>query len=219
MVVSAVNEEVIFTGTVTKPRVRGKKLLATLVPGGVAFDQQAPRFVLGPLCNHVIGSNADGGFLMSFGCGLLKTDWKFTANVTTPISAAHPFELNLDGLARVTGSAPTYFADWFANAILEWGTGANIQRRRVITSTTVTAGALTVTLDRWFTGAGPADNDAVVLYPQCDGRRETCKAYHVSTNPAGKFNNDDNFGGHPFIPQGNPSAYDQTSLSGAGGKK
>lgn len=213
-----VEVSVVFTGNVTKPRVRGKKLLATLVPGGVAFDQQVPRFVLGASCNHAIGPNPDGSYLMSYGCGLLKADWKFTAAVTTPIASAYPFELNVDGLARDVGATPTYFADWFANAVIEVGTGANIQRRRILSSTLPAAGAMTVTVDRWFTTT-PADNDPVVIYPQCDGRLETCKAYHASTNPTGKFNNDDAFGGHPFIPHGNPSGHDATDLTAGGGKK
>jgi hypothetical protein len=209
---------VIFTGEVTKPKVRGKKILATLVPGGVAFDQQVPRFLFGPLCNHLTGANPDGGYLMSYGCGLLKADWKFTASVTTPISSAYPFELNVDGLARVTGAAPAYFADWFANAVLEIGSGANVQRRRILSSTLPVAGAMTVTLNQWFT-TSPADNAPVVIYPQCDGRWVTCQAYHAANNPEGRFANADAFGGHPFIPHGNPSAHDATDLSAAGGKK
>lgn len=219
-----VEATVLFSGEVTKPRVKGKKILATLVPGGVAFDQQVPRFVLGPLCNHLVGANPDGGFLMSYGCGLLKADWKFTAAVTTPISSAHPFELEVDGLAgdgadaAAALAASAVFANWFANGIVEIGSGSSVQRRRVLASTAPSGGAVTLTLNQWFT-TSPADNDPVVLYPQCDGRRVTCQAYHVTTNPEGRFDNDDEFGGHPFIPHGNPSAHDATDLTAAGGKK
>lgn len=218
------NATVLFTGECTKPRVRGSKLLSTLVPGGVAFDQQLPRFLLGPSCNHLIGANPDGTFLMSHGCGLLKADWQFTALVTTPISSAHPFTLELDTLAGdgvdaiAALAGGQVFAQWFAGAILELGSGATVQRRRVLTSTAPSSGAITLTLDRWFTTA-PANNDPVVLYPQCDGRRVTCQAWHTTTNPEGKFDNDDAFGGHPLIPHGNPSALDIGDLSAGGGKK
>ncbi len=220
----SVEATVLFTGEVTNPRVRGKKLLATLVPGGVDFDQQVPRFLLGPLCNHLVGANPGGGFLMSYGCGLLKTAWGFTAEVVGPVSGDHPFELSLDTLTGVGASAAAalaagaVFENWFAGAILEVGSGSGIQRRRVLTSTEPSGGALTVTLNQWFT-TDPTVGAVVTLYPQCDGRRETCGAHDPDTNPEGKFDNDDAFGGHPFIPHGNPSAHDATDLTVAGGKK
>jgi hypothetical protein len=218
------NAVVLITGEVTKPRVRGKKLTCTLVPGGVALDQQVPRFIIGPSCNHLIGANPDGTFLMSYGCGLLKADWKFTALVTTPISSAHPFTLELDTLAgdgtdaAAALAASSVFANYFANAVIELGSGSSVQRRRILTSTAPSGGAITVTLSQWFT-TSPANNDPVVIYPQCDGRRVTCQAWHTTNNPEGKFDNDDAFGGHPFIPHGNPSGHEPTDLAGAGGKK
>jgi hypothetical protein len=50
---------------------------------------------------------------------------------------------------------------------------------------------------------------AVGIFPGCDGRFETCES---------KFNNRENFGGHPFVPAANPSLVKLSSAIN-GGKK
>lgn len=79
-------------------------------------------------------------------------------------------------------------------------------------TTTATGGTIAprivVTLSR-DPSPYPANNDAVTLYPGCDGSRETCIS---------KFNNYLNFGGHPFMPTSNPSMF-RVSKNIGGGKK
>lgn len=79
-------------------------------------------------------------------------------------------------------------------------------------TTTATGGTIAprivVTLSR-DPSPYPVNNDAVTLYPGCDGSRETCIS---------KFNNFLNFGGHPFLPTSNPSMF-RVSKNIGGGKK
>lgn len=209
----------IFTGVIIRPRIKGQRIQATAVPGGLAFDLQVPRFILGPQCNHITGGDRTGLHLVSEGCGLLRADWRFTASVVGPVNADYPFELLIENLARDTGPTPDYFEGWFANGVIEWGTGEDIQRRRILTSTDPVSDAMTIQLARWFTGVGPQPSDPVTIYPSCDGRRETCRAYHTSENPQGKFDNYLQFGAHLFVPPGNPSLLKVSDNVAAGGKK
>lgn len=188
------------SGEVTSVKIRGSQLTAKLTPGGRRFDQQLPRLMRGPGCNH---------FLFGAGCGLGEAAWKFTATVASPVSSAFPHVLNLTGLHRVTGTDPAYAANWFALGYVEWGTGAARQRRGILASTNPVSGALSLTLARWFTGTAPAAGATVTLRPGCDLQFSTCGA---------KFGNTLNFGGHPFTPAGNPSLIKKSSSTG-GGKK
>lgn len=205
---TGINAVVVFSGEVTKPKVTGDRVAFSVVPGGSLWEQNVPGFRLQPGCNHS---------LFSTGCKLLTSDWKFTATITSVGTAGYPFEFVLGSVARVTGATPTYFNHWFALGWIEFGSGATWQRRQIVDSTTVTAGACTVTLNR-DPDPFPTNGDAVVLYPGCDLRMESCKAYNGSTNPQGKFDNFANFGGFPFIPVANPSLV-KLSKAVAGGKK
>lgn len=202
------SDSVLFRGEIVRASIRGKVITARCQTGGAIFDRQIPRFRMQTGCNHT---------LFDTGCGLAKADWKFTATVADPGTPGFPFTFDLSGLARVSGAAPTFTDQWFAGGWIEFGSGTSWCRRPILRSTTVTAGALTVTL-----GADPLEfpeaGDAVVLYPGCDGRWETCGAYHATNNPAGRFNNRVNFGGHPFMPIANPSLV-KVSESVGGGKK
>jgi hypothetical protein len=64
----------------------------------------------------------------------------------------------------------------------------------------------------------PEVGQEVTLFPGCDGRWESCGAHDYGGNPDGKFNNRLNFGGHPYMPVGNPSLV-KVSASVGGGKK
>jgi hypothetical protein len=178
----------------------------------------------GTMCNFLNGANNDGSFLISQACTLLKANWKATALVIAPVGNAFPFTLHLNTLtgvgADITASigAARVFANFFANGWIEWGAGAAIQRRLIIGSTAPVAGALNLTLHRYFS-ALPNVGDTVTLYPGCDGLAATCKAYDAVTNPAGKFNNYLNFGGEPFTPIANPSTSGQPNLNTRGAKK
>ena len=205
---TGINPVVLFTGEVIRPAVRGDRVTFKVSPGGSIWEQNVPGFRLQPACNHT---------LFSTGCKLLSSDWKFTATLTAVGTPGYPFSFDLGSLARVTGATPTYFDHWFALGWIEFGSGSTWQRRQIVDSSTVTAGALTVYLDA-DPSPFPANGDTVVLYPGCDLKRESCKAYDGSTNPTGKFANYANFGGFPFVPSSNPSLV-KLSNSVAGGKK
>ena len=205
---TASNGVVFFTGEVTRVSVRGSRLTATATPVGSALDRKLPNFYIGPYCNWS---------LFSPGCGLSANDWKFTATVSDPGDPGFPFLFQLAGLARVSGPTPVYFEDWFAGGWIEFGSGSSLERLPILRSTTPSGGVLTVTLHR-DPDPYPQMGDPVVLYPGCDGRSVTCRAYDASRNPEGKFDNFLNFGGHPFVPPGNPSIVRQTK-PGAAAKK
>ena len=191
----AYSPEVAFTGEVVSVAVRGSVLDASCVPGGTVFDRRVPRFRVQPGCNHG---------LFSVGCGLLESNWTFSATVRTPGTPGWPYEFELESLARVSGPTPVYSADWFAGGWLKIG----VQRFPILRSTNPSSGVLTVTLSADPTPF-PVVGQSVNLFPGCDLRRETC---------AGKFSNYLNFGGHPFIPLSNPSLV-KLSTAVAGGKK
>lgn len=196
----ATDASVIFTGEVVGASVKGGVITSKAVTGGTMFDRKVPRplFQLG--CNNA---------LFDVGCGLLKANWKFTATVSAVGSAGYPFEFELSSLARVTGSTPTYSANWFAGGWIELNaSGSSWQRRPILLSTNPVAGVLTVTLDR-DPDPFPSVSDSVILYPGCDLTAATC---------AVKFDNYLNFFGHPFMPVGNPSLVKRNQSSG-GGKK
>ena len=201
-------DEVVFVGEVMSVSVKGRIISARGQAGGSIFDRQVPRFRLQNGCNHT---------LFDVGCGLAKAAWKFSATMAFPGTPGFPFEFTLDGLQRVSGPVPTFFEHWFVGGWIEFGAGSTWCRRAILRSTAVTAGAATVTLSR-DPEPFPEAGDPVVLYPGCDGRFETCKAYHLSSNPSGKFGNPLNFGGHPFVPIGNPSLL-KVSAAVGGGKK
>jgi len=207
---SVSNVAVIATGEVDKASVRGERISGMMTPGGRLLDQQAPGFVVGPGCNHT---------LFSAGCGLARSAWVHTAQVNGMPTATYPFLLALDGLARSTGPTPAWFEDWFAHGWVEFGTpgSGGWQRRWILRSTAPSGGALSLTLHKPFDPA-PADNTTATLYPGCDLTPESCKAYHGTTNPKGKFDNYTAFGGHPFVPSSNPSLV-KLSTNLGGGKK
>jgi hypothetical protein len=212
------NVQTVFTGDCSSVAREGRKITVKGRTGSGLLDSPLPLFLRGRICNHLRGSNVDGSFLISAGCSLLKADWMFTAEVGGPVSAAYPYTIHLSDLARASGPAPDYFADWFAGGWVEWGAGANIQRRQIVGSTVPAGSALAITLHRYWTGI-PLIGDPVTLYPGCDGTYETCKAYDAADNPLGKFDNKPNFGADPFAPIGNPSLTGQPNLGVQGGKK
>jgi hypothetical protein len=191
----AYSPTVIFTGDVASVSLRGSVLNASCVPGGTVFDIRVPRFLVQPGCNHR---------LFSTGCGINQADWTFTATVRNAGTAGWPFTFELESLARVTGPAPTYTADWFAGG---WIVLAG-KRLPILRSTSPSGGIFTVTLSR-DPHPFPVVGQTVNLFPGCDLRRETCAA---------RFNNFANFGGHPFVPLSNPSLV-KLSAAAAGGKK
>lgn len=229
--VNVTNAQTMFTGDCSAPSRDGNVMKMKCHMGPSIFNSRLPCFLRGVQCSHLRGTNASGLNLISVGCNgpdniMLLANWKFTALVAAPLSGAWPFTLNLNTLTAVganaitaAGTAGAIFLNWFAPGRIEWGAGANIQRRGIVGSTVPGGGALSLTLHRWFSGAGPNIGDTVTLYPGCDGIYTTCQAFNAANNPTGKFNNYPNFGGQPFTPIANPSTSGLTQLGTQGTKK
>lgn len=223
------NAVTMFTGDASSPARDGNKITMKCKMGPALLSSQLPTFLRGVQCAHLRGSNADGTHLISVGCTgpdniMLKANWLSTATVAAPVSAAFPYTLNLSGLtgvgANVTAAltAGAVFANWFVPGFIEWGAGANIQRRQIIGSTVPAGGVLSLTLHRYLNGV-PNIGDPVNVYPGCDGLYTTCQAFNAGNNPTGKFNNYQNFGGQPFTPVANPSTSGLLQLGVQGTKK
>jgi hypothetical protein len=226
--VTVSNAQQVFFGEVTSPSKNGGRISAKCKIGNGLTRAALPRMICGTMCNHLAGTN-DGTNLISFGCTgpdsiMPKANWKFTALVAAPLSAAFPPTVHVSSLTGVgtNGAAALaagrVFANWFANGWIEWGAGSSIQRRAIVGSTVPVGGALALTLHRYFNGV-PNIGDTVTFYPGCDGLFATCKAYDAANNPTGKFANDKNFGGEPFLPITNPSTTGLNQLGTQGGKK
>lgn len=221
--------QTMFTGDASAPSRDGNKIMMKCKMGPALLGSQLPTILRGVQCSHLRGSNASGLNLISAGCTgpdsvMLKTNWKATATVAGPVSAGFPYTLNLLALTGVGAGVNAalgsnqVFLNWYANGYVEWGTGANIQRRMIVGSTVPVASAIQVTLHRFFS-AVPNIGDSVTLYPGCDGLYTTCQAFDSGTNPTGKFNNYNNFGGQPFTPVTNPSMAGLKQLGVQGTKK
>jgi hypothetical protein len=193
------SETVLFTGDIIGLAVRGSRLTAKAVSAGTVFDRIYPRFRMQVGCNHA---------LFSPGCGLIKANWEFTANVLNPGTIGYPFTFDLFNLARTTGAMPTISSGWFSGGWAEFGSGASLTRRAIIGNTVPASGIFTITLAR-DPSPFPSVFTAVKLYPGCDGAKVTC---------VDKFANFVNFGGHPFMPATNPSLV-KVSQNIGGGKK
>ncbi|HLX68855.1 MAG TPA: phage BR0599 family protein [Verrucomicrobiae bacterium] len=221
--------QTMFTGDASAPSRDGNKIKMKCKMGPALLGSQLPIFLRGVQCSHLRGSNASGLNLISAGCTgpdniMLRANWKATGLVAGPLSAGFPYTLSLSNLvgtgANVASALAgnTVFANWFANGFVEWGAGANIQRRMIVGSTVPAGSALSLTLHRYFNGV-PNIGDSVSLYPGCDGLYTTCKAFDSANNPTGKFNNYQNFGGQPFTPVSNPSMAGLKQLGVQGTKK
>lgn len=224
------NAVTMFTGDAGAPARDGNKITMKCKMGPALLGSQLPIFLRGVQCSHLRGSNASGLNLISAGCTgpdsiMLKANWLATASVASPLSAGFPSTLNLleltgvgANIAAALGTSGAVFANFFANGFVEWGAGASIQRRAIIGSTVPAGGTISLTLHRYFNGV-PNIGDSVNVYPGCDGLYTTCQAYNNATNPTGKFNNYQNFGGQPFTPVTNPSMAGLTQLGVQGTKK
>jgi hypothetical protein len=190
---------VAWSGEIVSASIKGKRLSAKATSLGSAFDRKAPRFYLQPGCNHG---------LFSVGCGLSKATFAHTATLTAVGTSGYPYTFTIGSIARAGGAVLTA-ADVFAGGWIEIGTGASLTRRAILASSAVSASACVLTLSG-DPAPFPTNGTACVIYPGCDGRKETC---------ATTFGNYLNFGGAPFVPTGNPSLFKLSSDAGSGGKK
>jgi hypothetical protein len=182
----------IYTGEISKVEFDGKKLKATAVSLSAMFERKFPRFFVQGTCNYTIFSPP---------CKLLAEHHKLTVQVAG---------VSADGLTVSVIPAPTgglaandYAMGWFVT-----GSGAALQWRGILASTAAGAGqTFALTLNRAVRGL--AAEHALDLYPGCDGTAENCK----------KLNNYANFGGHPFVPNTNPTLSALPKSDSGGGKK
>lgn len=194
----AYNLTAAWSGEVVSASIKGKRIFAKATALGSAFDRKAPRFFLQPGCNHG---------LFSVGCGLSKSNFVHTAILTAVGTAGFPYIFTIGSLAR-SGGAVLTATDIFAGGWADINPG-NGNLRAILASTAVVGGSCVLTLSG-DPAPFPSNGDPIIIYPGCDGRKETC---------AGTFNNYANFGGHPFVPTGNPSLFKLSSDAGSGGKK
>jgi len=115
------------------------------------------------------------------------------------------------------GTKPSLWAHWFAGGWVEIRGASSFFCRGIMDSTLEAAGLIALTLDFPPLETIAADT-AVLLWPGCDGRMESCLA-NSEGNLEGKFNNYANFHGAPHIPIGNIAFEPIQQSGGARGKK
>jgi len=111
-------------------------------------------------------------------CGLVSGEYLQTVTVTN-ITSGESYTLTTD--------MDTKEDDYYAYGWMEWG----IVKRMIASSS-----GQEITLNYPITTLGTGE--AINIYPGCDGAIETCRD---------KYDNVLNFGGHPYIPEDNPSAW------------
>lgn len=192
-----------WTGEVVRADFDGPFVTATARGLWALLDRPVPRLVIQPQCNHTV---------FDARCGLSRTDWTFTATLVSASGAS----VTLGGWARPGGLPAGWgFAHYFALGYLERPTGERIP---ILDSTALNAGQITLTLDR--PPASPwSAAEPLSIVPGCDGRRETCRPWHATTNPEGKFDNYARFGGFPFVPAKNPAFTPPKRTTNTAGKK
>lgn len=179
-----------WSGEVSRISSQGPRIRASCAGPYALFDRPVPRLVMQGGCNHTVFDGL---------CGLTRTDWTFAAAVNATVTGN---QVVLKTWSRTAGLPAGWgFANYFALGYLERVSGGVTSRWMILASTAVSAGLVTLTVDRsvvWNL------NESVSVVPGCDGRPETCRAYDGGTNPGGKYGNFSRFGGFPFIPASDP---------------
>lgn len=186
------NPESVFSGDANSVALSGVTVTLSCQPWPEIATLRIPRFRIQPGCNHAVYRG---------GCGLVESDWRWTATISDPGVPGYPFTFVLSGF---DGPDEVTSENYFAGGWVETAT----DKIPVRASSAAEDGAIEVTLAR-DPRPFPRSGQAVGIFPGCDGRFETCAA---------KFNNRDNFGGHPFVPAANPSLVKLSSAIN-GGKK
>lgn len=207
----------IFYGQVKSAKFDGPMITASCTGIGGLFDRMCPNMLMQPTCNYAV---------YSVPCGLDEDDWEMTAQVVEYPHAGSTYKMLINApsfaLADPRPTRPaslTIIEHYLAGGRFESGTGTTEESRSILDSDHTTyAPNIVITL------RNPLENVPIVgatvhMWPGCDGRRETCLDYNASTNPDGKFDNFENFGGFPFIPLGNPTLTKINKDYSQGGKK
>lgn len=195
-----------FGGEITGLAAEGPTLTLSAAGANALFDRKIPRLLLQTTCNHA---------LFDSGCGLDRDDWEFSADVYSVSGTT----LVLESFAR-TGGLPDGFGfeHWFALGFVEATIDGLPVRKIIFDSAAITSSRIEITLASAFEEA-PAVAASVTLWPGCDGRDETCKAWHTTDCPTGKFDNYESFGGFPYIPITSPQSQPLKSSASSTGKK
>lgn len=194
-------------GEVTAAEISGREISLTVRTCPSVWDKMVPRIRFQTTCNHA---------LFDAMCGLNSEDWRWTGTVQS-VQTSWPYGLTLSSFAKVQGSDPTFWENWFAGGMVQLQTTPP-QILPIARSTVPSGGTVTLYLSR-RPDPGPAIGSTVSVWAGCDGKAETCKAYNATDNPKGKFNNYTQFGGFPMIPVANPSLFQAGTTAVGGGKK
>lgn len=205
---TASNVVQVFGGDLTKATFDGVTVTAAAAGSYAMFGRPALRLRMQRGCNHTLGDPL---------CGLvLDGDLDFEAVVT----AASGLTVEVGTITQTGGLPPGFgFAHWFA---LGWVTrviAGRPVRAWILDSAAIDmSGQIVLTL---HAPPSPAVviGEAVTLVPGCDGRPESCKAWHVTDNPEGRFDNYARFGGFPHIPTKAPQFAPVKRSDSASGKK
>lgn len=195
----------IYAGECTKADLDGPFMRLSFAGASAMFARKCPRLLMQPGCNHAV---------YGVGCGLDVGDWAFSGTVYSVSGNT----VILEDFAYPGGVFPDSWggADYWALGYVQTTT----KRRFVVASSTAKDFAGRVV----FTLVSPPSvvievGDTLVAVPGCDGRPETCKAYHATNNPGGKFDNFDRFLGFPRVPAKNPSFSPLKRSDSSNGKK
>ena len=197
----------IFGGEITgQPGGDGPMLKLTAAGNNALFDRSFPRFNLGKTC---------GNSVYDAGCTLALATWTFAGVVYSYSNKT----LVVDFTAIIGGVPGGFgFNHYFALGYVERTIGSEKRRHLIYDSAAISSNRISLTLGAAPTEA-PAVNDDVSVVVWCDNRPETCKAWHTTNNPTGKFNNFANFGGNPFSPDKDPAFQPLKKSDSATGKK
>jgi uncharacterized phage protein (TIGR02218 family) len=178
-----------FTGRVLEAPLNGHMFKAQCSSLIDVLGARVMGMVLEPRCNYV---------LFDKHCKLNKADFDVACTIT-----------RISGNAiRVTGAGLAGKSEnWFALGWLETGDGATFETRSVLYSGKANGNNVQLILDAPLARA--ILNQALTLFPGCDGSSETCTA---------KYNNFINWGGH-FIPDRNPAIQGIPLPNGGANKK
>lgn len=183
-----------FGGEITgMPSADGPLLSLTAAGANALFDRPLLKLLMQPGCNDEL-----------FGpwCGLDRADWEATAEVfAIPTSKT----VTLENFTFSGGTPAGFgFAHWYALGYLQRTIAGLPVRHLIFDSAAISSARIVITLgsvpDPVFT-----IGEELVIVPHCDNRPETCKAWHTTNNPTGKFDNYPNFAGFPFLPDKNPA--------------
>lgn len=169
-----------FKGEILTAKPRGKRIEAQAVTLGGRLESQVPAFLIQPDCNYIVYEPNT--------CKVAKAGFEFLGTLVSVTGS----DVTID----VTANPPTHdlVDDYFANGWIEKGAGAAYERRPIVRSVKITASQQKITVRMPFDSL--PGGAAFKWWPGCDGQPSTCK---------NRFNNFINFGGHPHVPQENPS--------------